>query len=343
MTERPIQILDGTTSLEMTLRSIKNSKVNIAVAFASKVEALIDVLLENGNTISLLVGTINNFTDPAFIRYCQNLSKIKPAKISIFVDFRGDNSIHWKLYLTGINTVIIGSSNLTSIGVSMKRDTAVVIQDATLHQSYLTKMILLKRDYPNDILHSQHAQFEQRLNEYELIHRKTFGQMLASRTSISDLKPTASIDFLDWIAQEKSHIVPLFIWGREVTDEEQRIFEQKVIPLISKNSESIGEFYIVGAYEETREKQNYHNGEVILMMKSNGTHIKFDLIDIMTYAQGNWWLCGLKSHPVNKPFTLTSALKNIIRQKAHSWVSTGKTYLDSKDLRELAIAVRTNQ
>jgi hypothetical protein len=346
MIQQPIQILDQTTSLEATLLSIKNSRVDIAVAFASKVEHLIDTLLKNGNTVSLIIGTINHFTDPAFILHCQKLSRIKSTKLNIFVDFRGDNSIHWKLYLIGPSTIIIGSSNLTSIGVSMKRDTAIIVQDAALHQSYLTRMIYLKRDHPNDILHSQHAQFEQRFKEYQLAHRKTFGQMLASNTSSissAELKRIPVISFIDWIDQEKSHILPLFIWSREVSEEEKRIFEQKVVPLISENNENFSEFCVIGIYEESSKRQDYQNGEIVLMMRSSGSNIQFELIDMVIYYQEKWWLCGLNSHTFKEPFELTSSLKKIIRQKRNDWILAGKTYLNSKDLRELAVALKAVQ
>jgi hypothetical protein len=153
----------------------------------------------------------------------------------------------------------------------------------------------------------------------------------------------ASIDFLEWIAQEKSQILPLFIWGREVTEEEQKLFEKQVIPIISESDENIGEFYIVGAYDGSPKKQDYHNGEIILTMKSSGAHIQFDLADVVTFAQGKWWLCGLMSHLFNDPFALTSDLKKIIRQKRNAWADAEKTYLDSKDLRELATALKLKQ
>lgn len=343
MSQQPTQILDEAASLETTLRSIKNSRVDIAVAFASKVEALIDTLLGNGNAVSLIVGTINNFTDPAFIRYCQKLSKTHPKKLNLFVDFRGDKSIHWKLYLAGSDTVIIGSPNLTATGISMKRDTAILIQDAVLHQSYLTRIINLKRDYNADILHSQHADFERKLKEYEIAHRKTFGQMFTSQPLNIGAKNKPAVDFLEWVAQEKSQILPLFIWGRSATDEEQKLFEKQVIPILSEGEENIGEFYIVGAYDGSPKKQDYNNGEIILTMKISGYHLQFDLADVVTYAQGKWWLCGLMSHPFYEPFTLTSELKKIIRQKRYAWADAEKTYLDSKDLRELAAALKIKQ
>ena len=340
MNDQSIEILDENSSLETKLRFIKNSKIDIAVAFASKAEPLIDRMLGNGNTISLTVGTINNFTDPAFIRYCQKLSKFNPKKLNIYVDFRGDNSIHWKLYLIGADSVIIGSPNLTTVGISMRRDTAITVQNPALYQSYLTKIITLKRDYSADILHSQHKDFERKLQEYEIAYRKTFGQMLTSRLVNNNRKQESSIDFLEWEAREKSQILPLFIWDRDATEAEEKLFEDKIIPAINDGAENRSEFYIIGIYEGSPKIQNYHSGEIILTMKSSGHHIRFQLASFVAFSHGRWWLCGLKSHQSNGPFVLTSDLKKLIRQKRYAQEDNEKTYLDSKDLRELATALK---
>jgi len=167
--------------------------------------------------------------------------------------------------------------------------------------------------------------------------------MLTAQALNTGSKHVISVDFPEWIAQEKSQILPLFIWDSSATEEEQKIFEKQVIPIISGSDENIGEFYIVGAYNGSPKKQDYHNGEIILTMKSSGYHIQFDLADVVTFAQGKWWLCGLMSHLFDEPFALTSDLKKIIRQKRYAWADIEKTYLDSKDLRELASALKVKQ
>src|SRR3546814_13962083 len=51
----------------------------------------------------------------------------------LWVDFRGQRSIHWKLYLIAPKTVIIGSANLTGMGLDLTRDTCVVVKNQSLY------------------------------------------------------------------------------------------------------------------------------------------------------------------------------------------------------------------
>jgi HKD family nuclease len=99
-----ITILTRTQNLRAILGEYRNTRIDIVVAFASKSEDLVDEMIKNNNKVSIIVGTINNFTDPSFIEYCQDLDK---KKLDIYVDFRNNESVHWKLYLISPTTVII--------------------------------------------------------------------------------------------------------------------------------------------------------------------------------------------------------------------------------------------
>lgn len=333
-----IEILDQERPLDLVLGSIKNSKIDIAVAFASKAEGLIETLLKNGNSVSLLIGTINNFTDPVFLRYCQYMVKIKSARLNVFVDFRGNRSIHWKLYLFDIDKIIIGSANMTSTGISMVRDTAIILQDAQLRQEYLNRILKIKRDYQEEILHINHRNFEQKLTEYEISHRDTFSAML-QHTSSAKSQEVISSNFLNWVQNEDSQIIPLFIWGRQVTEEEEKYFNQHVAPNVTQDQAHLIKLYIIGAYEGTSKRQEYRSGEIVLTLNSSGHHIGFHLIDFIMYANGMWWLCGVSKKSFKEPFLLTTELKKLIRQKRYEWIEKDKKFLNSKDLSDLALSI----
>ena len=64
-----MEIIGINNNLDNFLRDVKNSRVDIAVAFASKTEKVIDALTANGNEVFFIVGTINCFSDPVFIRH----------------------------------------------------------------------------------------------------------------------------------------------------------------------------------------------------------------------------------------------------------------------------------
>lgn len=94
-----MDIIQGHNSLRQLLEEIKNKQVTIVTAFATKTEPLIETLLQNGNHLTLVAGTINAFTDPVFIERCRDWAAQKNSHLTFFVDFRGQKSVHWKLYL----------------------------------------------------------------------------------------------------------------------------------------------------------------------------------------------------------------------------------------------------
>lgn len=323
------EIIGVGNNLASLLKSFKSSKIDIAVAFASKTEDLIRAILDNGNKLTLTVGTINHFSDPVFINYCCDIAKKNPTRFELSVDFRADDSIHWKLYLVGPGTVIIGSTNLTMIGISMERDTAVRIHDKSLYQNYSSLLDKLRQ---NDfVVKYGDAKFDSLFAEYENQHRRI------NPRSLSD--PQITSDFVAWANQDKSQILPILIWDREVTPEDQKTFKEKIEPKItSDESEAmIGKgVHIVGVWEGKKNEQYYHSGDVILTMKYSGAHIKFDMAYAVIYDAGRWWLCGCSWKAIPKPFALTPELKRIIKSKTGSWDKAGKRYLNSNDLQELA-------
>ena len=73
-----MEIIGTENNLEKFLFSVTNSRIDIAVAFASKTISVIDTLLANWNNVFITVGTINCFSDPVFFKKCQEIAKENP-------------------------------------------------------------------------------------------------------------------------------------------------------------------------------------------------------------------------------------------------------------------------
>ncbi|GIK36385.1 MAG: hypothetical protein BroJett011_02180 [Chloroflexota bacterium] len=331
-----VEIIGPENDLGTFLKSIKKSKVDIAVAFATKTENLITTILNNGNKLALTVGTINHFTDPVFIKHCSELAKHNPLDFEFSVDFRGDDSIHWKLYLVEPDAIVIGSPNLTMTGLSMKRDTAVCFRDEKLYQDYLSLLYKLRQH--ESVIKSADYRFENFLTDYEKQHRKIIVRSLPDTQITPDYLSQGLPDFIDWLTQDKSQVLPIFIWMGEVPPEEVETFEKKIKPTMISDGDKtiIDSIYLMGVIEAEKNEQPYHNGEVLLIMKHSGAYIRFDKADVVIYGMGRWWLCGFANKKFDIPFTLTSELKSVIKNKCGSWLKANKTYLNSKDLRELS-------
>jgi hypothetical protein len=325
-----MEIIQGEGSLGKFLQGIENKQVTIVTAFASKTEDTIDTLLANGNQVTLLVGTINHFTDPVFFEHCRGLADPKNSRLKLWVDFRGQESVHWKLYLVEPDTVVIGSPNLTRTGLSMLRDTVVRLENEALCQEYQFLVAGLQRQA--DVLASTHRSFAGRLAEYQKMHRIQMPRPPAN------LPP--GLGFLDWVSRDDVQGLPIFIWERGITREEYEEFDQEIKPALMDELQVPGSsretrITVVGWCRAPKRGNPYQVPDVILTMKSNGDLARFVLVEHVRYAKGKWWLTRRKYARRPGPFTVTPELKAIIRDKAPTWYESGKTYLNSKDLREL--------
>lgn len=80
------KIMDSGNDLSAYLLKKHDSEITIVTAFASATQGIVDKLLSQGNKLKIIVGTINAFTDPAFIKHCaQKKEKIYGCRL-IFVD-----------------------------------------------------------------------------------------------------------------------------------------------------------------------------------------------------------------------------------------------------------------
>jgi len=197
-----MELLDQNNTLEQLLGSIEGKKISIVTAFASGTEYLIQKLLDNNNQLELIIGTINAFSSPKLIDFC---SECDNENISTFVDFRYQNSIHWKLYLVEPDLVIIGSASFTTIGIKLTRDTCVVIQNKELFDNYATKISELKTN-EGVIKVEDSPNFNKAFNKYRLMHNRFQTGMVRS-------KQYETLN--QWLEDETNLSVPLFIWDRD--------------------------------------------------------------------------------------------------------------------------------
>ena len=330
-TQHKIKIVDSRRDLEKYLSSVKNTRIDIAVAFASKTESLVEKMLKNGNRVNLILGTINYFSDPVFIRHCQSIAQKKRSRLNFAVDFRGHESIHWKVYLIAPDTVIIGSPNLTTTGITMERDTAVAISDKRLYKTYLSLFTKLERD--PQIVDCNERRFENLFSNYEEQRRRfplrVTGNRSGKRRSVS------APSFANWLKQDTAQTLPIFIWDSNLTPQEKKVFKTKIAPQITSRLEDSVDVRIVGCYQGHKQEQDYNNGDAILMLKSNGKHVHFEVADFVVFGAGNWWLCGIKRKRFSRPFVITQKLAKAIAKNAAKWFEDDRPYLDSKDLRKL--------
>jgi hypothetical protein len=327
------EILNSDKTIADYLQSVKNSSIDIVVAFASKTEWLIDNILTNGNRLNLIVGTINYFSDPIFLESCRKSALHNIRKFSVAVDFRGNESIHWKLFLITPDIVIIGSTNFTEMGMSMIRDTAVLIKDTHLYKEYKKEIKHLQNN--NKIVQATSKRFKPLLDKYSLIHRIQLGRRIKNQNT-DELK---ILDFQDWLKQDSNQILPIFIWDRTLTKKEKSIFIDEVKPKAmastKNNSGNIttGSLSLIGSYEDSKNNKLYQNGEVILILKGTGAYAHFRTADIVLHHRGNWWLCGLRKKEESDPFELSQKIKEVLKVYAKKWLDDEKSFLDSRDLR----------
>ena len=330
-TQHKIKIVDSRRDLEKYLSSVKNTRIDIAVAFASKTESLVEKMLKNGNRVNLILGTINYFSDPVFIKHCQLIAQKKRSRLNFAVDFRGHESIHWKVYLIAPDTVIIGSPNLTTTGITMERDTAVAISDKRLYKTYLSLLAKLARD--QQIVGCRENRFEHLFSDYEEQHHR-FPPRVTGITS-SKRRSDSAPSFANWLKQDTAQTVPVFIWERDISPQEKKLFRTKIVPKVAPKLDSSDDVRIVGVYEGKKKEQVYHSGDVVLTLKNNGKYARFELADFVLYGAGNWWLCGIKRKRFLKPFTITNKFAKALSRNANNWYEEDKDHLDSEDLRKL--------
>jgi hypothetical protein len=315
-----MQILDQNNDLKTFLMSLSNKHIKIITAFASGTEDIISSLLNNKNKVEIIIGTINSFSSPKLIKFC----KSQDAKnIKTYVDFRYHNSIHWKLYLIEPETIIIGSANFTTTGISLSRDTCIVIRDKSTYDSYQKEMVRLTKN--PKVINSNKELFSQYLDQY--INNHSAMQRSLARTKQYN-------NPLDWLNDDSNQKIPILIWSRFHSEEEketaQKILEESE-PELTRNN--IKDFF---TSDRDKDDFSYEEGDVVITARNNGNHIKFQFFDRIIYKDGKHYIYELEKKRKH-PFELKN-IKEKLKLKIPNWYDEDVAEIDRDDIRESLIA-----
>lgn len=314
-----MEILDNESDLAAYLGGQRQRRITLVSAFASSTESLVDSLLQNGNQLEVVIGTINSFTSPDFIEHCS--SEAGP-NLSLWVDFRYHQSVHWKLYLIEPDIVILGSANFTQIGVSLVRDTCVVLSDASLYQAYLTKVELIKSSAR--VLSCTNAEeFEGALESYKVAHRRM--QAGLARTA----------QFLDgesWLAEESNQSIPLFIWESAHTAKSRGKAQEH----LSASSDGVAwsEVKDFFTYECDEGELSYEEGDVVLTARSDGAYIGFYTFDRILYRDGVYYIYAYRKKRYSVPFKL-EGVKKRLKAAVPNWYEESRIEINRADISEI--------
>ena len=314
-----MKILNSANNLASFLESIRGQDVTIVSAFASGTENFVDLLINNDNKLDLLIGTINSFSSPDFFEYCTNISN---DNLSLHVDFRYQNSIHWKLYLIKPKTVIIGSANFTNTGLSLLRDTCVVIEDGTLLSKYMEELASIKES--SNVINCNQKRFQNFLKNYREHHRR----MQAGRTRSVQAK-----NGNEWLDEEENQLIPIFIWDSRHTEATiEEAHELLKDDSAEKSASMLRDFF---TYKCNESDFPYRKGDLVLCMNSNGAYADFYSFDRIVHEGGLSYIYSYKQKRYTRPFRLSDEIKSEIRNRVTDWHKREITELRRSEIQDL--------
>ncbi len=322
-----MKILDSSESLDNYLTSIRNNHIQIVTAFASGTEETLSALLANGNTIDLIVGTINAFTSPKFIEYC---AEHDSKHLKAFVDFGYQSSVHWKLYLISPKIVVIGSPNFTTIGISLNRDTCLVVEDADIYKNYVHRFKELLNK--SNVIDVKSDQFELAFRKYCKEHDRTQAGLARSQ-HYSTLE--------EWLSNETNQQIQLFIWDGQHTSETKK----KAQKLLKDNSTkgdtpTLRDFFTDDA---TEDELPYSQGDVVLCASCRGGHLDFYTFDRIIHDNGCHFIYSYRRRRYQRPFNLEEGLKEQLKKLVMEIYKVDPddipTHIDRKKLQKILFSL----
>ena len=315
-----MKILDSSACLGDYLKSHKQKHIRIVTAFASGTEAILSTLLDNANTIELLVGTINAFTSPKFIEHC---AKQDSENLKAFVDFGYQSSTHWKLYLISPNIVVIGSSNFTITGISLARDTCLVVDNTDLYNNYTKRFQELLGSQSVICVKSQ--RFKSAFNSYCVKHDQSQAGMARSR-QYSTLK--------EWLSDESNQLLPLFIWVGKHTAETKA----EATRLLQENSaeEDVPALRDFFTYSVKKNKLPFRQGDVVLCASNRGGYLGFYTFDRIIYSKGCHFIYSYRRSQYQHPFDL-NGLKEKLKQAIPDISKRRATHIARDELQNILL------
>lgn len=314
-----MKILNKKSNLLSYLEEISDQEVVIVSAFASGTERVVDLLLSRGNKLELLIGTINSFSSPDFFEYCAN---IETDSFSLSVDFGYQNSTHWKLYLIKPETVIIGSANFTNTGLSLSRDTCVVIEDRDLLERYTEELASIKAS--RNVVGCEQNRFHSDLEKYRESHRHMqSGRVRSIQASTGD----------EWLDEEENQLIPVFIWdsrhSKATIEDAHELLEEDSG---EKPSSMLRDFF---TYDSNESDLPYGQGDLVLCMNSNGAYADFYSFDRILHEDGLNYIYSYKQKRYARPFRLSSEIKSEIKNRVGDWYQREITELSRSEIQEL--------
>jgi len=279
-----MQILDAETNLRDYLLQLRAKNIKIISAFAGGTENLLTKMIAGGNSVELVVGTINAFTSPDFISFC---AELKNTSLVAHVDFRGHLSTHWKLYLINPDITIIGSANFTDLGVSLQRDTCIVISSNSLYREYIKKFRSLK-DHPAVLRANSSPGFKTAFATYRLAHERTQAGLTRARQS-----PTLEA----WLGDESNQAIALFIWTAPHPEKDKIQAQQ----LLDQDSPALRDYF---TYQVPKSKLPYSEGDVVLCCGARGGQMDFYVFDKIIYKGGKHFIYSYRRRGLIPPFNL---------------------------------------
>lgn len=315
-----LKILDSTNNLEKTLRAFSDRKIRIITAFASGTEDILSAFLEKKNDVEIIIGTINAFSSPKLIEYCQDITG---NNFRAYVDFRYESSVHWKLFLSEPNIVIIGSANFTLTGLSLKRDIMTVTKNELLYQECISRIDKLKAN-PNVIDVANTKEFGSHFELYREKHKN----MQKSLARASQHK-----NAVEWLHEESNQTLPLFIWESQ----HSKITINKAHQLIEEfdlevNREDLKDF---STYACGENELPYEEGDVALTASHKGSYVAFQSFDRIIYSDGVHYIYSFKKKRYKYPFKLDKKIKSELKKKIPSWYKEGVTEIHRDQITSL--------
>jgi hypothetical protein len=301
--------LDNESDLANFLSRQSNRDITIISAFASGTVELLSSL-QKKNRVEIIVGTINSFTSPTFIKDAAAI-----LKTTLWVDFRGEQSIHWKIYLISPNVVVIGSANFTDLGVRLHRDTCVVIRNKALFEDYVCQVGLLKKK--SNVLNATSIEFNVAYKKYDELHRRSQAAIQSALATSQD-KPT----FEQWLNNGFTTI-PLFIWNTPISDADKREakritlenISRQPIPVRSKTPDK-RTYRDVLVDDSAGRRPPFASGTIVLSASDKGEGMGFLRLDIVyrhREKKRDYMIALIKTR-YEEPFQLTRPIKLAIKE-----------------------------
>lgn len=198
--------LHNENDLATFLKKQHKRNITIVSAFASgTIKLLKDI--DAANHVEVILGTINAFTSPSFIGAAGTLLNRR-----LWVDFRGNASIHWKLYLISPNTVVVGSANFTNQGVGLGQDTCVVIKNAALYNDYMQQVGRLKKN--KQVIAAGSPAFDAAFKRHRDQHNRNQAALQTAQQASQNASKGRTVkvpSFQEW-SKQGFLTIPLFVW-----------------------------------------------------------------------------------------------------------------------------------